>query len=111
MSSTAKYALLGGGALVLFLLLRSNTTGGTGLLGLSAPPVYNPTASNVSAIGSAAGGILSGLKGLFTGTAVPLSGGTVPNANDNISQSQALAVGAANPDPFNTGNYYDSSTF
>jgi len=36
MSSTAKYALLGGGALVLFLLLRSNTTGGTGLLPLGA---------------------------------------------------------------------------
>ncbi len=98
MSSTAKYALIGGGALLLILALR-NKTPGTGLLGFSAPPPPNPTASTVSSIGVATGGILAGLKGLFGGTAAPLSGGTAPNQND-LTQQQALAVGAANPDPF-----------
>ena len=104
----SKYLLIGGGALVIFLLFRSNTSG-TGIFGSPAPPVYNPTASNVTAIGSTVGGILSGLKGLFGGTAAPLSGGTTPNSND-LTQTQALAIGAANPDPFATSDSFFAST-
>ena len=105
----SKILIYGGLALVAVLLL-SKRSSGSGILGFSAPPPPNPTATNVAAIGSATGGILAGLRGLFGGTAAPLSGGTAPNANDNLTQSQALAVGAANPDTFDTGSYYDSST-
>jgi hypothetical protein len=95
MSKTAKYALLGSGALVLFLLLRNNSTG-ISIPGFSVTPV-STTASSVAAAGTAAGGILSGLRGLFGPGPSPttLSSGSTTNANDNLTQSQALAAGAA----------------
>ena len=93
-----KYLVYGGLAVVAVLLL-SKRTAGTGILGFSAPPPPNPTASNVAAVGVATGGILAGLRGLFGGTAAPLSGGTAPNANDLTAQGQAdLASGAYGTD-------------
>ena len=92
MSNTAKYALIGGGVLVVILLLRNSSSGilpGSGVV----PVGYNSTASTVSAIGSASGGILSALKGFFS--PAPLTSGQPTNSNDTFASGSALPVGAA----------------
>lgn len=98
MTKTGKYALLGGGALVLFLLLRNSSS--LSIPGLVTTTPTSTTAQNVTAAGTAAGSILSGLSSLFSGgTPSPvLSSGTTTNANDssdNLTQAQALAAGQA----------------
>lgn len=89
MSKNMTYILFGVGALVVLLVLGKSTAAAT-----TAAPVSPTTAGAL--------GIATGLLGFGEGIATLVSGSsttaTPTSTSDSLTQSQALAVGAASPE-------------